>query len=91
MQRWYVDVSKLRELWNSGMDVQGIAAELNTNPSTVYKLRATYRLAPRKKNGNQKPDPTPDEISKAAAAIRAKWSRSRLAEASSGGWTPPRV
>ena len=86
-----MNLKKLRELWDSGMPVRDIAAQLNTNISTIYKLRVTYRLTPRRRSGNQKPDPTPDEIYNAAAAIRAKWSQTRLAEASVGGWTPPRV
>ena len=82
-----MNLTRLRELWDSGIPVRDIAAQLNTNISTVYELRVM--LTPRRRSGSQTRDPSPDEISKATAAIRAKWSRARLAEASVGGWTPP--
>ena len=84
-----MNLTRLRELWDSGIPVRDIAAQLNTNISTVYELRVMHQLTPRRRSGSQTRDPSLDEISKATAAIRAKWSRSRLAEASVGGWTPP--
>lgn len=84
-----MNLTRLRELWDSGIPVRDIAAKLNTNISTVYELRVMHQLTPRRRSGSQTHDPSPDEISKATAAIRARWSRARLAEASVGGWTPP--
>ena len=86
-----MNLMKLRELWDSGIPVRDIAAQLNTNISTVYELRVMHQLKPRRRSGSVTPDPTPDEISEAAAAIRAKWSPARLAEASVIAWTPPKV
>ena len=84
-----MNLTKLRELWDSGIPVRDIADQLDTNISTVYELRVMHQLTPRRRSGSQTRDPSPDEISKATAAIRARWSRARLAEASVGGWTPP--
>ena len=89
MQYWHININEFRKLWDSGATVRDIAAKLNTTISIVYRLRVMYRMTPRKRSGKQMPDPSVDEIYKAAAAIRAKWSRARLAEASVGGWTPP--
>ena len=91
MQYWHINISEFRKLWDSGATVRDIAAQLNTTISIVYRLRVMYRMTPRKRSGKQKPDPSVDEIYEAAAAIRAKWSQARRAEASVGGWTPPRV
>lgn len=89
MQYWHININEFRKLWDSGATVRDIAAKLNTTISIVYRLRVMHQLTPRRRSGSQTPDPSPDEISKATAAIRAKWSRARLAEASVGGWTPP--
>ena len=41
-----MNLAKLRELWDSGIPVRDIAAQLNTNISTVYELRVMHQLTP---------------------------------------------
>lgn len=86
-----VDQVRLRELWDAGESVKDIAAAMGITTSAVYKVTLANGFPVRERGGKPPADPSVEEIYAAAARIRSRWSAERLAESSSGGWTPPRV
>jgi hypothetical protein len=71
-------LARFKELWADGdLTLADIAKILRYRESTLAKLRSAYGLPPRGIGGRPRGReyvPTPQEIAKAAARERAKWT-----------------
>jgi hypothetical protein len=85
----HIDVKELRRLWDDGLPVREIAAALDVNIETLYRLRVLHNLPRRARTGKAAPDPTVEEIYARAAKLRKGWTPERLAASRSYGWEPP--
>lgn len=66
-------------MWNAGISVARISAELGVATDSLNRVRARLGLPPRTPHTRAKPrepyrDPTPEEIAVRSAAIRRTWT-----------------
>lgn len=89
-----IDRELFAELWLAGASVPEMAARLGCRQPAVYALRVQFGLPRRPRVQCTKADPTPEEILKRAAEIRARWSDEELERRSVGKrgvWRVPRA
>ena len=77
-----VDVPRLFALWaDHTLTRVDVAHRLGLSPTQLTRLVAQYRLPPRPRDRNQKTvDPTPEEIERDKAELKAKHLAERRAE-----------
>jgi hypothetical protein len=78
----HVDLARLYQLWNDHTLTRvKVSAMLGISPTHLTRLVARHKLPPRPRDRNQKTvDPTPEEIERDKAELKAKHLAERRAE-----------
>jgi hypothetical protein len=78
----HVDLPLLYQLWNDHTLTRvKVSAMLGISPTHLTRLVARHKLPPRPRDRNQKTvDPTPEEIERDKAALKAKHMAERRGE-----------
>lgn len=90
-----IDVKKLFALWAGNLGTMQIAAEMGLTKNQVWSAARRLGLPTRPRSGSdrdQRENPTPDEIAKRAAVVRAGWTPSEARRRLVGGcrrWSIP--
>lgn len=79
--RIHYSVPELWQLWASGASYSEIAARLGCTESFVHKLKDRHKLPNRERRGARpRVDPTPEELERLKAEVRARHMAKRRAE-----------